>query len=203
MSTSSSSDTADPHRGLPETGFTGLEAAIVLIAFVIVAAVFAYVVLTTGILFSGESQSTIHQGIGQAGSSVTLTGMVYGVSKTPGYIDSVIVPVGLTAGSEPIDFTTVSVRIVGSAHRELVAQSVPLVDVSPGYGFWSIQERLNSDADLLLETGEQYVLNITPGNRNDCKPYRSFAVEIKPAGRVALRVERTVPGSIDTITFLK
>ncbi|PKL61275.1 MAG: flagellin, partial [Methanomicrobiales archaeon HGW-Methanomicrobiales-2] len=109
----------------------------------------------------------------------------------------------LTAGSEPIDFATVSVRLVGSAHREIVNQSVPLVDVSPEDGFWSVQERLNSDADLLLEAGEQYVLNITPGNRNDCKPYRSFTVEIKPAGRVALRVERTVPGSIDTITLLK
>ncbi|KUK63038.1 archaellin/type IV pilin N-terminal domain-containing protein [Methanoculleus sp.] len=203
MSTSSSSDATGPHRGLPETGFTGLEAAIVLIAFVIVAAVFAYVVLTTGILFSGESQSTIHQGIREAGSSVTVTGMVYGVSNTPGYIDSVIVPVGLTAGSEPIDFATVSVRFVGSTHREIVAQSVPLVDVSPGYGFWSIQERLNSDADLLIEAGEQYMLNITPAIRTDCMPYRSFTVEIKPAGRAALRVERTVPGSIDTITLLK
>jgi flagellin FlaB len=186
-----------------DAGFTGLEAAIVLLAFVIVASVFAYVVLTTGILFSEESRSTVHQGIREAGSSVTVTGMVYGVSNTPGYIDSIIIPVGLTAGSEPIDFATVSVRLVGSAHREIVNQSVPLVDVSPEDGFWSVQERLNSDADLLLEAGEQYVLNITPGNRNDCKPYRSFTVEIKPAGRVALRVERTVPGSIDTITLLK
>ena len=186
-----------------DAGFTGLEAAIVLLAFVIVASVFAYVVLTTGILFSEESRSTVHQGIREAGSSVTVTGMVYGVSNTPEFIDSIIIPVGLTAGSEPIDFATVSVRLVGSAHREIVNQSVPLVDVSPEDGFWSVQERLNSDADLLLEAGEQYVLNITPGNRNDCKPYRSFTVEIKPAGRVALRVERTVPGSIDTITLLK
>ena len=203
MSTSSSSNATDPCRGLPETGFTGLEAAIVLIAFVIVAAVFAYVVLTTGILFSEESQSTIHQGIGQAGSSVTLTGTMYGVTNTPGLIDSIIIPIGLTAGSEPIDITTVSVRLVGTTHREIVDQSVPLVDVSPGRGFWGVQERLNSDTDLLLEAGEQYILNITPEIRSDCMPYRSFAVEIKPAGRVALRVERTVPGSIDTITPLK
>ncbi len=189
-------------RGLPETGFTGLEAAIVLIAFVVVASVFAYVVLAAGILFSEESRSTVHQGIREAGSSVTVTGTIYGVSNTPGFIDSVIVPVGLTAGSEPIDFTTVSVRFIGSTHKEIVAQNVPLIDVFPEHGCWSVQERLNANSDLLLDVGEQYVLNVTPEVRTDCKPYRSFAVEIKPAGRAALRVERTVPGSIGKVNLL-
>ena len=192
MSTSNSSD----------AGFTGLEAAIVLVAFVVVASVFAYVVLTTGILFSEESRSTVHQGIREAGSSVTVTGTVYGVRNTPEMLKAVVVPIGLTAGSEPIDITTVSVRFIGATHREIVTQNVPLFDVSPGPGRWSVQERLNGDSDHLLEAGEQYILNISPNVRTDCQPYGSFAVEIKPAGRAALRVERTVPGSIDTITPL-
>ncbi|MCM2465840.1 archaellin/type IV pilin N-terminal domain-containing protein [Methanoculleus oceani] len=193
MSTSNSSD----------AGFTGLEAAIVLIAFVVVASVFAYVVLTAGILFSEESRSTVHQGIREAGSGLTVTGAIYGFSNTPGMIDSVIVPVGLTAGGEPIDITTVSVRFIGSTHSEIVAQNVPLIDVFPGHRRWSVQERVNSDSDFLLEAGEQYILNISPEVRTDCKPYRSFAVEIKPAGMAALRVERTVPGSINRLTRLE
>ena len=63
MSSLSSSDA--------EAGFTGLEAAIVLIAFVVVASIFSYTVLAAGFHFSGESQSVIHQGIQQAGSSCT------------------------------------------------------------------------------------------------------------------------------------
>ncbi|KDE55609.1 archaellin/type IV pilin N-terminal domain-containing protein [Methanoculleus sp. MH98A] len=192
MSTSNSS----------EAGFTGLEAAIVLIAFVVVAAVFAYVVLGAGILFSEESRSVVHQGIQEAGSSLTVTGGVYGISNTPGRIDSIIVPVGLTAGSEPIDITTVSVRLIGSTHKETVRQNEPLIDVVPAVGRWSVQERLNADSDHLLEAGEQYVLNVSPMVMLDCRPYRTFAVEIKPAGRPALRVERTVPGSVTTITRL-
>lgn len=58
MSSLSSSDA--------EAGFTGLEAAIVLIAFVVVASIFSYTVLAAGFHFSGESQSVIHQGIQQA-----------------------------------------------------------------------------------------------------------------------------------------
>ncbi|HOI13741.1 MAG TPA: flagellin [Methanoculleus sp.] len=192
MSTSSSSD----------AGFTGLETAIVLIAFVIVAAIFAYVVLTAGILFSGESRSTVHQGVHEAGSSVTLAGTVYGVSSTREYIDYIVIPIELTAGSEPIDMNTVSIRIVGQAHARIVFQNDPLIDVCPGVGKWSVQERFNADSNALLEARERYALNISPNIRTDYRPYRTFAVEIKPAGRAALRVERTVPGSIDRITLL-
>jgi flagellin FlaB len=192
MSTSNSSD----------AGFTGLEAAIVLIAFVVVAAIFAYVVLGAGIFFSEASQSTVHQGVREAGSSLTVTGGVYGVSHRPGMITSIIIPVSLTAGSDPIDITTVSVRLVGSTHRETINRNEPLIDVFPQKKNWSVQERFNADSDHLIEPGEQYVLNISPNGRADCMAYRTFAVEIKPAGRLALRVERTVPGSITPITRL-
>jgi flagellin FlaB len=128
--------------------------------------------------------------------------MVYGVSNDADHIKSIVIPVGLTAGGEPIDITTVSVRFVGPHHEKLIDQCIPLIDTFPGYGFWSIQERLNSDSDMLLEAGEQYMLNISPEVLTDCAPYGSFAIEIKPTGRAALRVERTVPGSIDRVTFL-
>lgn len=117
-------------------------------------------------------------------------------------ITSIIIPVSLTAGSDPIDITTVSVRLIGPAHREIINPNDPLIGVFPEIGHWSVQERLNADPDCLLETGEQYILNITPDVKLDCKPYRTFVVELKPAGRAALRVERTVPGSITPITRL-
>jgi flagellin FlaB len=192
MSTSSSSD----------AGFTGLEAAVVLLAFVIVAAVFGFVVLQAGFSSAQRGQSVIHDGIRQAGSSCMVAGIVYGISATPGFVESIVVPVGLTAGSEPIDIATVSVRFVGQKHSGIVSPSLPLVGVFPEPGFWSVQERVNSDADLLLEPGEQFVLNISPKSLVDCRPYGSFAIEIKPAGRAALRVERTVPGSIERVNRL-
>jgi flagellin FlaB len=193
MSTSNSSD----------AGFTGLEAAIVLIAFVIVAAVFSFVILQAGFSSAQQSQSVIHDGIGQAGSSCMVTGIVYGISATPDYVDAIVIPIGLTAGSEPVDITTVSVRLIGSKHREIVAQNVPLADVVPTYGKWSVQQRVNSNGDMLLEAGEQFMLNVSPWDRKDCRPDSSFAIEIKPAGRAALRVERTVPGSIERVNRLE
>ncbi len=173
-----------------------------MIAFVIVAAIFGFVVLQGGFASAQRSRSVIQDGIGQAGSSCMVTGSVFGISATPGYVESIIVPVGLTAGSEPIDITTVSIRFIGPKHSGIVTPSVPLVGAFPRYGFWSIQGQVNSDDDLLLEPGEQFILNISPKSQADCRPYGSFTIEIKPAGRAALRVERTVPGSIERVNRL-
>ncbi|WOX57123.1 flagellin [Methanoculleus receptaculi] len=186
-----------------EAGFTGLEAAIVLMAFVVVAATFAHAVLGTGLIFAGESRSVVHQSVRQAGSGLIAAGSVYGISSSAERIDTIIIPIGLTAGSEPIDINTVSIRLVGSAHMEEIYRNDPLIGVFPEYGHWSVRERINSDDNHLLEPGESYILCITPMNRQDCSPSRTFALEIKPAGSVALRVERTVPGCITPLTRLE
>jgi len=57
-------------------GITGLETAIILIAFVVVAAVFAYTVLSAGIFTTQKSQETIYSGLTQAASSMEMKGGV-------------------------------------------------------------------------------------------------------------------------------
>ena len=59
-------------------GFTGLEAAIVLTAFVVVAAVFSYVVLNAGFFTTQKSKEVVHTGVEQATSSAELAGDVIG-----------------------------------------------------------------------------------------------------------------------------
>ena len=59
-----------------ENGFTGLEAAIVLIAFVVVAAVFSYVMLGAGFFTTQKSQEVVHTGVTQASSSLAPSGDV-------------------------------------------------------------------------------------------------------------------------------
>ena len=79
-----------------EDGFTGLEAAIVLIAFVVVAAVFSYVVLGAGFFTTQKSQQVVHSGVTQAASNLVVKGEVYGIQTvdqdTIG-LSSVLIPV--------------------------------------------------------------------------------------------------------------
>lgn len=62
-----------------DSGFSGLEAAIVLIAFVVVAAVFSYVMLGAGFFATQKSQEVTYSGVKQSTSNVVLDGQVYGV----------------------------------------------------------------------------------------------------------------------------
>ena len=57
------------------SGITGLETAIVLIAFVVVAAVFAFTVLTTGLFTSEKAKETVMSGVSSQ-SSLELVGSV-------------------------------------------------------------------------------------------------------------------------------
>ena len=59
-----------------QRGVTGLETAIILIAFVVVASVFAFTVLSTGIFSSERGKETIHAGLKGARSSLALKGSV-------------------------------------------------------------------------------------------------------------------------------
>ncbi len=61
-----------------ESAFSGLEAAIVLIAFVVVAAVFSYVMLGAGFFATQKSQEVTYSGMKQATSNLILDGMIYG-----------------------------------------------------------------------------------------------------------------------------
>ena len=89
-----------------EDAFTGLEAAIVLIAFIVVAAVFSYVMLGAGFFATQEAQRTVHTGSQQASSSLEIIGNVYGkTSATTAYLDSIEFTIGNTAGGTPIDIT--------------------------------------------------------------------------------------------------
>ena len=96
-----------------DNGFTGLEAAIVLIAFVVVAAVFSYVVLGAGFFTTQKSQETVYKGVEQASTNIQMIGNVYGLaSPVASGINTIEFSIGLAPGAPTIDLT--KMRIVFS-----------------------------------------------------------------------------------------
>ena len=57
-----------------QRGITGLETAIVLIAFVVVASVFAFAVLSTGLLSSEKSKETVLGGLAETSATISIRG---------------------------------------------------------------------------------------------------------------------------------
>ncbi|MDY6907044.1 MAG: archaellin/type IV pilin N-terminal domain-containing protein [Chloroflexota bacterium] len=62
------------HRS--QEGITGLETAIILIAFVVVAAVFAYTVLSAGLFSTQKGQEAVYSGLEETSSTLELRGSV-------------------------------------------------------------------------------------------------------------------------------
>lgn len=200
-----------------EYGFTGLEAAIVLIAFVVVAAVFSYVVLGAGFFTSQTAQSTVHTGVQQASSSMELVGNVYGFQEpNNNYLAYINMTIALTAGGTPIDMSDVVVSYNdGTTHWTNMNYAGedcwgPL-DVMLGgittpnqmQGAWCIAQVNNnatSDTSTLLGPNEQYILAIQMPDT--ATPNTQFTVYLQPAVGAVLPVTRTLPGGFTPVMAL-
>jgi archaeal flagellin FlaB len=99
-----------PERNSSSDAFTGLEAAIVLIAFVVVAAVFSYVVLGAGFYTTQKSQETVYKSVEQATSNIQMVGNVYGIASSgSSAIDEIDFTIALTPGAPTADLTKMTV----------------------------------------------------------------------------------------------
>ena len=201
--------------------FTGLEAAIVLTAFVVVAAVFSYVVLGAGFFTSDTAKQTIHTGVDQATSSVELIGDVvaYGYNSTDGgttapldCVKYLVVTVSLTAGQNPLDIgngsdaTIISYTDENVYYNDLYNNSL----YSDRENLASLSWTGTNDGDTMLEYGEKAKITIpiwdnsSAGNVSviDLDENDRFTVEIKPSKGAVLPITRTIPAEIKKVTNL-
>ena len=136
-----------------EQGITGLETAIILIAFVVVATVFAFVVLTTGIFSSERGKETVFAGLEKARGTVEVRGgVVVTASGTTLSVDDIQFAVSTTAGGEsvPMDPSATNNGTV------LAYRDNAVVDDDVTYTVANIV----GDTDTLLEPGELKVISV-------------------------------------------
>lgn len=87
-------------------GIVGIEAAIVMIAFVIVAAALAFVVLNMGFFTTQQTRQVIQRGLGQSASALEVDGtLVANVDVAQSKIAYVYVPIKLSTGQYVVDLT--------------------------------------------------------------------------------------------------
>ena len=91
-----------------QKGMTGLETAIILIAFVTVASVLAYSVLSAGIFSAEKGKETVYSGLEQAQSTLELKGTVIGYSADNSELTSMRIKLGLVDPNQEVDKTAVS-----------------------------------------------------------------------------------------------
>jgi len=205
-----------------EDAFTGLEAAIVLIAFIVVAAVFSYVMLGAGFFATQEAQRTVHTGSQQASSSLEIIGNVYGKttattkeSTASARLQCIEFTVGNTAGGTPIDISQMLVTFVCGdvskvipydADKSYLNASTPTGAGVISNSKWGVNMTYNDvgTRNHLLEPGEQFVLqvNFPDDAAKMLTPNTRFSVNLQPAIGAAFPIKKTVPSTIYKVNTL-
>ena len=196
-----------------QAGITGLETAIVLIAFIVVAAVFAFTVLTTGLFTTEKAKQTAQAGVGETQSTLTLKGSVIATATTedcPGdeaiCVKTISFKLGQAAGSDPVDLEPSRTLITYSdANNQEIG-----VYASEGdrpYTGADVRDAIDDEDDgvnwgnrWLLGAGETVdsgeiveftldVLNMAAG----IEANREFHIEVIPAQGAVIPVVRITP----------
>jgi len=181
---------------LKDDAFTGLEAAIVLIAFVVVAAVFSYVVLGAGFFTTQKSQETIYSGVSQSTSNIEVVGPVAVNSTSTPSVHSVFIKIKTAAGASDMDLSKMTFTLSTSG------QSVNFIDVNStasGNKVGRIGIGSFSNNDGLLKPGEINEIQFPVDQYGLTIPLSTtFNIELKPAVGAPLLLQKTTPAGMTT-----
>jgi flagellin FlaB len=185
-----------------EDGFTGLEAAIVLIAFVVVAAVFSYVVLGAGFFTTQKSQETVHTSVTQASSALEIAGDVAARGAAGNVLDYVNFSLQNSAGGSGVDINKITYTLQTSdTMLDFVAansSTAPPSGVSLVSAEWllgGLSSTSNRDGNEVLEKYEMVQIGIDVTGATIAED-EEFTIEVKPDIGAPIPIERTAPPAI-------
>ncbi len=187
-------------------GLTGLETSIILVAFVITASAFAFVVLNMGMLSADQAQSVISSSVEESSSALMMDTDIIGTfANTTGAQSTICLTkatfyIRLSQGHEPIDMDDSKVVITVTnprCHAEVYDSNGTITTITSVAG----------DGDSMLEMGEKFkvVIDFTQidkasvdpaqGDMEDvyAHPYEEIRIEVQPSSGAKLTAERVIP----------
>lgn len=184
-----------------EDAFTGLEAAIVLIAFVVVSSVFSYMILNSGFMTTQKAQEVVHSAVDQSASTLQIQGDVFGSADNPGgpvTMLTIMLKNGVPYGS--IDLNRTTFHISTDSTNEILHKGTDLSD--PASGQWTIHERFGDTTGQTGHLGinDQVSIEIRPSS--PLSPGKKFTLEVIPTGAAGFTITRSIPASTDRMNVL-
>ncbi|MGD0855943.1 MAG: hypothetical protein ABSA18_09085 [Dehalococcoidia bacterium] len=190
-----------------EKGMTGLETAIILIAFVTVAAVFGYAVLSAGLFSAERGKETIYAGLNEAQSNMELSGSVIALGDNatpPTQVNKVKFTVKNAIAGVPIDMAPNDGSGTNKCVISLTTASQYLNNIR-----WSKAAIGDDNGNNLLETGEQFEITVdltTCNGGSALSPalgtYDVFNLQVKPSVGSTITIQRTLPAALDSVMDL-
>ena len=182
-----------------QAGITGLNTAIVLIAFVVVSSIFSFSALSTGLFSADKSKETIRAGLKEASATLNVKGSIFAKARAVGAaIDEILFQVANAAGAEPVNLTQGQTVIRYSDSNQTV-----VFDNAAEFRVSGIGE---ADADTLVEEGEIVevrILNLVSVLTADLSTSDTFVIEMIPSKGAIISFSRTLPSFLDQLNILR
>ncbi len=209
-------------HGHKHRGVVGIESAIVLIAFVIVAAALAFVVLNMGFATSQKAKTAIVATLGEAGSSLSVSGKVFAWSDTAvPDVEVIGVPIKLASGGESVNlnqaFTAVKFISNSVTYDDVYAgvttggpevslddaldqavldgycTSNPIAGGDPAATCAFVYFTIDNNGNDIIDQGEHAVLAIAFAAGDNPVPLEKVKMELIPPSGATMTVERQIP----------
>jgi archaeal flagellin FlaB len=187
-------------------GLTGLETAIILVAFVITASAFSFVVLNMGMMSAEQAQSVISSSVEESSAALMMETQIIGTfDNTTGVQSAICLTkatfyLRLSQGDTPIDMDDGNVVITYTnprCHKSVYDTNGTITTITAVAG----------DSDSILEVGEKFKVvidfteidkaTVSPAqadmNNVYTHPYEELRIEIQPSGGARLTAERVIP----------
>ncbi len=199
-------------------GIVGIEAAIVLIAFIIIAAALSYVVINMGFYTTQKTKETVQTGLDESLSALQLDGVVTAkTNESSTEILYLLVPAKLSAGKASIDLKNESIIVSVYLENETFLNIYKGVETAADTTWNGLSTTLglndseakfaiyNGDGDSVLESNEKAFLMIklaSNATESMIGDYQTVKAEVRTPKGAALTVVRTAPGGMPANSFI-
>lgn len=177
-----------------QKGMTGLETAIILIAFVTVASVLAYSVLSAGIFSAERGKATVYKGLESAQATMEVTGSVLGLSPNQTKLEWVQFDVSLTIQGESVDMSAVIINWYDKAYETQLSSSDWSSAITSGS-----TERGSTN---MMEMDEVHEILVTVPSTANISTYEEFTIQVIPPTGATVTIKRSTPGALDKVMDL-
>jgi len=222
---------AKPCQRNNRRGVIGIESAIVLIAFVMVAAALSFVILNMGFSTTQRAKVAIQDGLDEASSAMEITGSVLGRGNTTvNKLDWMAIPIKISPGGDSVNLEkeNVAIRIYtnkfvyDTTYKGLVvngtystptqaytlAKNLGYINQLPGTGSGLnststiIYFTVNKNDNPSLDTGENAIVLVMFSYSDRPAPLAELNTEVIVPTGALLSVQRQVPSISDTVVNL-
>ncbi len=184
------------HLGRNQRGITALETSIILIAFVVVASVFAFGVLNTGLMSSEKGNESVQAGLDETSANLALRGGVIATANE-----------GKTAIDTIKFYLTPTVQSTGSSELSGTSTVVTYVDsnisqncTAGGAGSCSWTANWIIGSGDMIESGERVEMIVTlTGLTPPLGKNTQFTIQVRPSMGAPVVVNKTIPGEVKAV----